>query len=214
MRMLVIDDEEDICEIIAEVGGRRGLDVRTLSNTDNVASTLTEFQSRFHHARSDDAGHGRRRASAASGRTRQKRQTVPHQRQRRARAEQRAPPRQRAWARCRRGAGKTAGYDRARRLFRQDGGRRQDGESATIWRKPSLRASSRLHYQPVIEMATRRVKGAEALARWAHPHRGMLLPDAFLEQVVNDGLMQALTDMVVQDLRAAGGAVASKRAKT
>jgi EAL domain-containing protein (putative c-di-GMP-specific phosphodiesterase class I) len=55
-----------------------------------------------------------------------------------------------------------------------------------------------LHYQPVIEMGTRRVKGVEALARWAHPSRGTLLPDAFLEQVVNDGLMQALTEVVVQ----------------
>jgi EAL domain-containing protein (putative c-di-GMP-specific phosphodiesterase class I) len=55
-----------------------------------------------------------------------------------------------------------------------------------------------LYFQPVIEMKTRRVKGAEALARWAHPNRGTLLPDAFLEQVVNDGLMQALTDVVVK----------------
>ena len=54
-----------------------------------------------------------------------------------------------------------------------------------------------LHYQPVIEMATRRVKGVEALARWTHPSMGTLLPDAFLEQVVNDGLMTALTDVVV-----------------
>jgi len=54
-----------------------------------------------------------------------------------------------------------------------------------------------LYYQPVIEIATRRVKGAEALARWAHPSRGTLAPDAFLEQVVNDGLMQSLTDFVV-----------------
>jgi EAL domain-containing protein (putative c-di-GMP-specific phosphodiesterase class I) len=47
-------------------------------------------------------------------------------------------------------------------------------------------------------MATQRVKGAEALARWTHPHRGLLSPDHFLEHVVNDGLMQALTDVVVQ----------------
>ena len=44
-----------------------------------------------------------------------------------------------------------------------------------------------MYYQPVVEIATRRVKGVEALARWAHPNRGTLLPEAFLEQVVNDG---------------------------
>jgi len=54
-----------------------------------------------------------------------------------------------------------------------------------------------LHYQPVVEIASRRVKGAEALARWAHPNRGLLPPAAFLEQVLDDGLMQALTDFVV-----------------
>ena len=56
----------------------------------------------------------------------------------------------------------------------------------------------KLHFQPVIDMKTRQVKGAEALARWAHPSRGILLPDAFLENVVNDGMMQALTNMVVE----------------
>lgn len=37
-----------------------------------------------------------------------------------------------------------------------------------------------LHYQPVIELATRTVVGYEALVRWQHPTRGLLLPGAFL----------------------------------
>ncbi len=35
-------------------------------------------------------------------------------------------------------------------------------------------------YQPKIELATGRVKGAEALARWRHPHSGIVAPYAFL----------------------------------
>lgn len=45
-------------------------------------------------------------------------------------------------------------------------------------------------------MATRRVKGVEALIRWAHPTRG-ILPSEFLEQIVNEGLMQPMTDHVL-----------------
>jgi diguanylate cyclase (GGDEF)-like protein len=37
-----------------------------------------------------------------------------------------------------------------------------------------------LHYQPVVDVATNDVVGAEALIRWSHPERGLLLPDAFL----------------------------------
>src|SRR3984885_14705853 len=44
MRMLVIDDEEDICEIIAEIAGRHGLEVKTISDTERVAPVLTEFK--------------------------------------------------------------------------------------------------------------------------------------------------------------------------
>ena len=37
-----------------------------------------------------------------------------------------------------------------------------------------------LHYQPVLELATRTVVGYEALVRWQHPTRGLLLPGAFI----------------------------------
>jgi EAL domain-containing protein (putative c-di-GMP-specific phosphodiesterase class I) len=54
-----------------------------------------------------------------------------------------------------------------------------------------------LYYQPVIEMATRRVKGAEALIRWAHPTRGVLPPAEFLDDIVKEGLMQPMTEHVL-----------------
>ena len=37
-----------------------------------------------------------------------------------------------------------------------------------------------LYYQPKMNIATGAIKGAEALIRWKHPERGLLLPGAFL----------------------------------
>lgn len=41
----------------------------------------------------------------------------------------------------------------------------------------------RLHYQPIVELNTGQVVGAEALLRWQHPERGLLNPDEFIDQV-------------------------------
>jgi len=37
-----------------------------------------------------------------------------------------------------------------------------------------------LHYQPIIELASGRVVGLEALLRWAHPQRGLVMPFEFI----------------------------------
>ena len=37
-----------------------------------------------------------------------------------------------------------------------------------------------LHYQPQVDLTTKRVIGAEALLRWQHPQKGLLLPNAFV----------------------------------
>ena len=37
-----------------------------------------------------------------------------------------------------------------------------------------------LHYQPIIELASGRVVGLEALLRWAHPRRGLVMPFEFI----------------------------------
>ena len=39
-------------------------------------------------------------------------------------------------------------------------------------------------YQPILDLRTGRVMGAEALARWLHPSRGILAPAVFLDLVV------------------------------
>lgn len=48
-------------------------------------------------------------------------------------------------------------------------------------------------YQPKIELTTRRVKGAEALARWRHPHSGIVLPYAFISMLEDSGQIAELT---------------------
>ncbi|MDB6087767.1 MAG: bifunctional diguanylate cyclase/phosphodiesterase, partial [Gammaproteobacteria bacterium] len=46
-----------------------------------------------------------------------------------------------------------------------------------------------LHYQPQIELATGRIIGAEALLRWLHPQRGLLLPGGFIPLAEETGLI-------------------------
>jgi diguanylate cyclase (GGDEF)-like protein len=37
-----------------------------------------------------------------------------------------------------------------------------------------------LHFQPRVNVATQRIVGAEALLRWQHPERGLVMPEAFI----------------------------------
>ncbi|PPK92859.1 diguanylate cyclase (GGDEF)-like protein [Kineococcus xinjiangensis] len=54
-----------------------------------------------------------------------------------------------------------------------------------------------VHYQPTIDLAHRRVTGAEALVRWAHPERGLLPPGEFLPVALRAGLMPAIGGVVM-----------------
>jgi c-di-GMP-specific phosphodiesterase len=47
-------------------------------------------------------------------------------------------------------------------------------------------------YQPIAHLETGRLAGFEALARWKHPTRGLVLPDDFLPLLADAGLMTAL----------------------
>jgi diguanylate cyclase (GGDEF)-like protein/PAS domain S-box-containing protein len=49
-----------------------------------------------------------------------------------------------------------------------------------------------LHYQPLVELATGRVLGVEALARWDHPTRGSVSPMLFVALAAATGLAPAL----------------------
>ncbi len=55
-----------------------------------------------------------------------------------------------------------------------------------------------LAYQPVIDLGTGAVIGAEALVRWAHPVRGEVVPDQFIARSEETGLIVGLGTWVLR----------------
>lgn len=54
-----------------------------------------------------------------------------------------------------------------------------------------------LHYQPKIDIASKKLLGAEALIRWEHPVDGMIPPGNFIPQAEQTNLINPLTKWVV-----------------
>lgn len=57
----------------------------------------------------------------------------------------------------------------------------------------------RLRYQPIVEMATLRTVGVEALLRWQHPQRGELVPEDFLGSAEDSGLIVPIGRWVLRE---------------
>jgi EAL domain-containing protein (putative c-di-GMP-specific phosphodiesterase class I)/CheY-like chemotaxis protein len=55
-----------------------------------------------------------------------------------------------------------------------------------------------VHYQPQIALASGKLEGVEALARLLHPTLGIVYPDQFIDATEQLGLMEALTDIVME----------------
>jgi len=53
-------------------------------------------------------------------------------------------------------------------------------------------------YQPIIDIQTRLLVGAEALVRWRHPARGLVPPERFLATAEKSGLIGLMTDEVTK----------------
>jgi diguanylate cyclase (GGDEF)-like protein len=56
-----------------------------------------------------------------------------------------------------------------------------------------------LHYQPKVDLRTRKIGGAEALVRWRHPKEGLLYPDRFIHLAETSGLMNPMTAWILND---------------
>jgi EAL domain-containing protein (putative c-di-GMP-specific phosphodiesterase class I) len=197
MRLLVIDDEEDICDLIAEIGERHSLETRTTCNTENVHQLLADFPPdviMMDLMMPGIDGVELLRLLSEKARGAQL---------------------------CLISGSDSRVLNSARRLGSAHGlnviaalekplsiqtlnsffdSLSDDGKNQSIDDHAKAIASGEfsLYYQPVIDLSSRRIKGVEALARWMHPDRGILLPDAFLRQITDGGLMQDLTNFVIK----------------
>ena len=56
-----------------------------------------------------------------------------------------------------------------------------------------------VHYQPLFDLSTQRILGAEALVRWNHPSRGMVLPEEFIPLAEETGLILEIGRFVLEE---------------
>jgi len=56
----------------------------------------------------------------------------------------------------------------------------------------------RIHYQPIVNLETRAIIGFEALVRWQHPYKDLLVPESFLPLAVETGVIQTFDRWVLE----------------
>ena len=55
-----------------------------------------------------------------------------------------------------------------------------------------------LYYQPQVEANSGRVVGVEALVRWQHPERGLIMPDTFISVAEESGIIIQMSTMILK----------------
>jgi diguanylate cyclase (GGDEF)-like protein/PAS domain S-box-containing protein len=64
--------------------------------------------------------------------------------------------------------------------------------------KAIAQADLRVHFQPIMDLETGRIAGAEALMRWDHPERGAISPDEFIPLAERAGLIDKLGQLAFE----------------
>ncbi|HLN39214.1 MAG TPA: EAL domain-containing protein [Xanthobacteraceae bacterium] len=72
-------------------------------------------------------------------------------------------------------------------------------------RKALSRHEFELHYQTIVNLESRQCCGAEALLRWRHPERGVVLPDQFIPIAEDSGLIVPLGEWILRQACADAG---------
>ena len=73
-------------------------------------------------------------------------------------------------------------------------------------RRIDLDAELSLHYQPIVNVATSRLVGFEALARWHNPELGDVPPDVFISVAERTELIGTITQVLLRKALVAAGA--------
>jgi diguanylate cyclase (GGDEF)-like protein/PAS domain S-box-containing protein len=84
-----------------------------------------------------------------------------------------------------------------------DGNMRVSAVASLVFER-DLRVASQsnqfvLHYQPVMSLADGRIRGVEALIRWNHPEKGLLLPSDFLARADEGGMILNLDSWALEE---------------
>ncbi|MBD1880647.1 EAL domain-containing protein [Coleofasciculus sp. FACHB-T130] len=69
----------------------------------------------------------------------------------------------------------------------------------TDLRRAIIATEFQLYYQPIVELATGKIKAFEALVRWNHPTRGMVPPSEFIPVAEDTGLIIPLGTWVLNE---------------
>jgi len=56
-----------------------------------------------------------------------------------------------------------------------------------------------VHYQPIVSLESGQIAGVEALVRWQHPVRGLMLPEEFLPVATQAGLTESIGYLVLEE---------------